>query len=103
MSEAGPMSCRPSACSGDMYSGVPRMSPVKVCARWAARSLARPKSMIFGTSPVEAACWPDIPEPGADEEGRELDDLLDESDDAEGALLARRTLEGFKSRCTMPC
>ena len=59
--------------------------------------------MIFGTNPVDVACWPDMPEPGADDEGRELPDRLGESDDEDGVLLARRTLEGFKSRCTMPC
>src|SRR5437016_453816 len=103
MSEAGPMSRRPSACSGDIYSGVPRISPVDVCASWAARSLARPKSMIFGTNSVDVACCHDRPELGGDDEGREPHDLLDESDDEDDVLLARRTLEGFKSRCTMPC
>ena len=35
-------------------------------------------------------------EPGADDEGREPHDLLDESNDEPGALLARKTLEGLQ-------
>src|SRR6516165_979903 len=54
-SAAGPTSrVLPAACSGDMYAGVPRMSPVRVRSCSSSRRLARPKSVTLGTN--SAAC-----------------------------------------------
>src|SRR5439155_26196692 len=50
MSAAGPTSrFLPTACSGAMYDGVPRMLPVRVWPESPSMRLARPKSVILGT------------------------------------------------------